>query len=1611
MIMSIQSTDTLPNNAASTAFVLPTNAVLVPFAAWLANPTERSHANLTRLAIALLDWLDAQHSSNGVSLIGFSPRQVLFDSKQYLFLTTESTEKAEVNLEIQAYLSPEQTRKTNFVPDYRSDYFALGTVLYQAATGQQPFAGVDAANTVLKILTVQPPLASIENPAIPDNISLVINKLIAKNPDDRYQSADGLRHDLALLSADPTSTDSFIPGLADRPARLQIDSVVAGFDTHLQRIKAYIQQANANGEKGFVWIDGAAGTGKTTLLNQLDDALFTNHFVLRADLRNDTQQPFAALRQSIENSIEAVLMQHPDVQQDVAIHLANQVGSLLPALLEFCPAIGRLTNNTATNSVPLSGNAGQERLAYALSGFLKALMLAGRPVVWLFDSFQSASETTLRLLDALTRETSLSQLAIVVAVTPSKTASTGNTLSVFQENKPNTKLVISLGGLPPDVIAEWLHRLVIQPDTITETAKLIHQKTGGNPYYTDQLLRQADQAGFITPQPGTRWFWPNLAGLVSLETTENRLNALISRVFKLSDKEQELLGLAACWAQPIEYEQLAEMSNLTKTDYQTTLDVLIEVGLLVWQAQSRQISFANTRLPKQVLAVLPGTVKHNGYRAVADYLNHRLDGATSDTELFRLADTVMNLPTADGLKLGVVLRRAAQNAVQMGAFELATRLFDYLTTPIKNADWQDRFEEIFVLYLDYLDATAYSDDPKNRFDELFRLLSARTRNRSDTLRVAYVRAQGLVYRQRFDDAIQLVIQVVSLFGVNIPYQVSLLETIGGLLRINALMNRLTPARIEALPINNNDEARQLIYLLYAVTDAVFLARPVLLLPFMHRQIQNTLRYGLTPESGMSFMQYALIETSFNHRYRRAATWANLTHRLHSQSGAERSAGFLDAVFVRHWTAPLTTAIEQLHEAYRRCREVGQLTFAFYALGSASVYELYTGTPLDAVLRQSLDTLRQADLRNQTLISTYCRFVAQATTDLIQGNTSKIALDTEQIYTDWQTTQQQLVAEKEANSIVILSAIRLMVAVHQRHWQAPVSLFQQFIRAVQEIGEGSYSVVMGYYYGGLACLLTDGHLSREARLLAQSAVKKLALFSREYPNNNQPKHLLIKGLYAIKTGQATVGIQLIDAAIDSAIAYNQPLDKALAHEIKADYYAQIGQTRLAQRDWQDAFLGYAAWGAEAITERLKQAHPFLQRVNTGSLPSAETGGAASVELTSLLKMSNSIARPLRLENLLENLMNVLLENAGAQRATLLLVQEGDLWVYADTETSIIEPNAGTQLIPRGLTEADLPQNLIRYATRTAKPVALSQAYTDRAFGSDAYIRRNRTVSALAMPVVKTGKAVAVIYLENNAISGAFGQQQLAVLQLLSSQIVTSLENALLYNDLEQRVRLRTDELRLQKETSERLLLSILPETVADELKEQGHATARKFDDVTVLFTDFVNFSSIGEQMEPEELVAELDYCFRAFDQISDQFGLERIKTIGDAYLCVGGLPGSEGDHTLRAVRAAIAIRDFISQHLAQQQAANKPACQIRIGLHNGPVVAGVVGDRKFAYDIWGDTVNMASRMERNSEAGRINVSGQTWAIIKEQFVGTFRGKIMAKNKGEIEMYFVDNELVA
>ncbi|MBN2174628.1 MAG: tetratricopeptide repeat protein [Bacteroidales bacterium] len=218
----------------------------------------------------------------------------------------------------------------------------------------------------------------------------------------------------------------------------------------------------------------------------------------------------------------------------------------------------------------------------------------------------------------------------------------------------------------------------------------------------------------------------------------------------------------------------------------------------------------------------------------------------------------------------------------------------------------------------------------------------------------------------------------------------------------------------------------------------------------------------------------------------------------------------------------------------------------------------------------------------------------------------------------------------------------------------------------------------------------------------------------------------------------------------------------------------------------------------------------------------------------------------------------------------------------------------------------------------------------------------------------------------------------------------------------------DEIDYERQRSDKLLLNILPEETAEELKEKGSATPRQYELVSVLFTDFKGFTNIAEKLTPQELVEELNLCFLEFDKIIDKYNLEKIKTIGDAYMCAGGIPVENTTNPIDIVSAGLEIRDYMERLKKEKDANGEQYWELRIGIHTGPVVAGVVGKNKFAYDIWGDAVNTASRMESSGLPGKVNISGDTFNLVKEKFKCTHRGKIAAKNKGEIDMYIVEGE---
>ncbi len=268
------------------------------------------------------------------------------------------------------------------------------------------------------------------------------------------------------------------------------------------------------------------------------------------------------------------------------------------------------------------------------------------------------------------------------------------------------------------------------------------------------------------------------------------------------------------------------------------------------------------------------------------------------------------------------------------------------------------------------------------------------------------------------------------------------------------------------------------------------------------------------------------------------------------------------------------------------------------------------------------------------------------------------------------------------------------------------------------------------------------------------------------------------------------------------------------------------------------------------------------------------------------------------------------------------------------------------------------------------------------------------SFLLLPLVLNNEPVGILDFSGSKGKIGLSRDDISRLSILAEQITGVIYSSRLFRQVQE-----------EREKSEKLLLNILPKDVAIELKEKGFAEPVQFDAVSVLFTDFQGFTKIAEFMSPNELIKELDACFVQFDKITERHRLEKLKTIGDSYMCAGGIPKVTETHAIDCVLAAMEIRDFMAQMRDIKKSLGEPYWELRLGIHSGPLIAGVIGERKFAYDVWGDTVNTASRMESSGTTGKINISGLTYELIKEYFRCEYRGKISAKNKGEVDMYYV------
>ena len=1545
-----------------------------------------------------------------------------------------------------AYLSPEQTGRTNRTVDYRTDLYSLGITFYQLLTGRLPFESQQPMELLHAHLARVPIPPEQINPAIPGALSRLVMRLVEKNPEDRYQSALGLEADLARLASaldEGADLDALTLDGHAVPLRFSLAEKLYGREAEIAELLEAFE-----GPKGsLVCIAGPSGAGKSALVAELYRPLTARRgrFVKGKFDQLSRNVPYHALSQAFGDLVSHLLTADDATLAQVKKALSEALGELGRALLPVVPGL-ELVIGEQPEIPALEGAAAQNRLRYLLRRFVRAIAKPEQPLLLFVDDLQWADLASLDLIEALVTDPEGGHLLMVGAYRDNE-VERGHQLALTLEGletKGVNVRTLSLANLSLDDVRRMVEDATRAPlEDCDSLARLIHGKTAGNAFFVHHFLHLLAEEGLLAySRAERRWLW-DLGAVAALKVTDNVVDMLTDKLHALSPETQAAMQRAACLGDRFDLSTLAALLEIPVAEAARRLWPALAAGLVtplgdgyrqveaaaeLMTAPRVSYAFAHDRVQQAAYALAEGEERQRIHLRIAEHL--RASFGVEGERLFEVvrhfnlgAQLITN--PAERLALAELNLSAARAALAASAFSQTLAHADQAFALLPPDTWQEQYALTLALHLVAAEAASLLMDHARTQAWATPVLTY-AKDPLDRAKAHEAIAMVAMAREDLQGALDIGLAALAELGVRFPAKPKLPHVIAGMLQTMATLK----GRIEVLaelPELKDPRAEAALGLLDRLCPAAFRAGSQLFPLFVFAMVRLSVKHGRSQFAPFAFGSFAIAQCAVLKDYERGYRFATLANTL-GERYPRVGHRFIFNNFIRHWKEPLSHAVEGFLETYRAALECGDMYQGTWSACYRVLFMVALGIPLPKV-KEEYDAYADVlswDEGTDGMRRMVLQLIANLTEDMPQPH----VLDGAQYDQAW--VKRRFEERHDKTEIGHYQNFSMQLCYLFGATEDGLAWAEAIVPNVDGLNPMHFYPWM-HLYSALLRLRAYRADKTRADLLAKAraSAKLLDAWAKQVPVNYAHLSALVRAELSRSTGEPLKARQKYDLALQAARAHQAPLQElAILHEACSDFYLEQQQTVLAQFFLKQALQAYQEWGAAALARRMLRAHPHLAAGSqtgplgtdslrglrgTSSLPrvsdsgqpsshsstSGQTSGNA-LDLQSILKASAAIGAEIVMERLVEQLLRIMCQNAGAQRGALLMVRGEALRIEASIDGDHVF------VAPSPVTEGsdEVVSAIVQFVARTREPLLLADASSDPRFMQHASVVARGVRSVLCAPILHQGRLSAMVYLENNAASGIFTTDRLQVLALLSAQAGISLENAQLYRNLEEKVAERTREIREEKEVSERLLLNILPRETADELKRTGRATPRHYREASVLFTDFKGFTALSEQLDPAQLVAELDRSFQHFDEVVRSYGLEKIKTIGDAYMCAGGIPVANRTSAVDCVLAGLTIQRFMLEELARKAATGEAYWQCRLGIHTGPVIAGVVGKDKFAYDIWGDTVNTASRMESSGEAGRVNVSEATYERIKDFFACTPRGNIAAKGKGEIAMYFVE-----
>ncbi len=1357
-----------------------------------------------RTAIGLATALGQVHQ-HGLIHKDIKPENVLIDDAGNVWLTgfgiasqvpheSQAPAPPEIIAGTLAYMAPEQTGRMNRSIDARCDLYSLGVTFYQMFTGALPFAAADPLEWVHCHIARQPTSPS-DRAAVPGPLSGIIVKLLAKNAEERYQSASGLETDLRCCLEQWESRgriDPFPLGTHDVPDRLLIPEKLYGREREIDVLLAAFDRVVAQGTPEIVLVSGYSGVGKSSVVNELHKALVPPRGLFASGKFDQYKRdiPYTTLAQAFQTLIRQILVKSEAEVDEWRHALRDAVGTNGQLVVNLIPEVEFIIGKQPP--VPdLPPQDAQKRFHLVFRRFLGAFARPEHPLALFLDDLQWLDAATLDLMEDLLTRPDVQSLMLIGAYRDNEVSSTHPLMRKLEAIRQAGAIVhdIVLAPLAHEdlrqLVADSLHS---EPAHAEPLGKLIHDKTAGNPFFAIQFFSALAEESLLTFDYGAgRWSW-DLNRIHAKGYTDNVVDLMVAKLNRLPIETQKALQQLACLGNSADFAMLRMVYRDSNQEMHGQLWEAVRTGLIFRSEDAYR--FLHDRVQEAAYSLIPQELRAEAHLRIGMLMASHTPPDKLEEGIFEIVNQLnrgshLITSIAERERIAELNLMAGRRAKISTAYASALKYLHAGRRLLTDETWNRNYGLVFSIEHLLAECELLTGDMAAAENRLS-MLAERAKSDHDIALVTRLRLTLYTALDRSDRAVEVFIEYQRGRGVEWSLHPTDEEVSREYDQIWSLVGTRQIEELVDLPLTTDPDLLDVLDVFTEVVTAALYTNERFLDLVICRMVNLSLEHGNTDGSCFAYGWLGRLAGPHFGNYQAAFRFGKLGYDLVEKRGLRRyqARAYLCFGIVTHWGRHVKTGRDPLQLTFDAANRVGDVTFAACSRSNLSTNLLATGNPLAEVQREAETALEFANsVPYGTVINVITAQLGLVRT--LRGLTAEFGS-----FSEGHFDELQFERHLASNPISALPECWYWIRKLQARLYAEdyPSAIQASVNAERLLWSSpSYFEVAEYhFYSALARAGAFDSATEDSRQRHFEALSdhhsQLEVWAKNCPENFENRAALVGAEIARIEGRLLDAEQLYEKAIRSAHGNAFVHNEALAYEIAARFYGARGFDKIADAYRREARHRYARWGADGKVKQLDQIypHPNEEQAAPGHA-STIVAPVETLDLATVIKVSQAVSGEIVLEKLIDRLMRAAVEQAGAERALLILPRRDELQIEAEAITS--EGEVIVQLRD-SLFAAALPESVVRYVLRTQENIILDDASSPNPFSADPYVVQRRARSILCLPLMNQAKLTGVLYLENNLTPHVFTPARIAVLKLLASQAAISLENAQLYTDLDQ-----------------------------------------------------------------------------------------------------------------------------------------------------------------------------------------------------------------------------------